>query len=135
MSRAAVSILAFGVYLASAGVLLIFVPRQMCRILSIAQPEGAWIRIIGMLFLFLAFYCWRAAREENASFIHWTLFTRPTTLLFLAWFVASGWLEPIVLVFGVIDLVATGWTFVAIRADARAAANGVPPASVVPGRT
>jgi hypothetical protein len=115
VSRAAVSILAFGAYLASGGILLVLFPTQICRILSISPPEGAWIRMTGMFFLILAFYCWRAAKEEERSFMRWSLYTRPTTILFLAWFVASGWIEPIVLVFGVVDLLATAWTLAALR--------------------
>lgn len=123
MSRAALSILAFGIYLASTGLLLIAIPRTLCRILSIVAPEGAWLRIIGMLLLILGFYCWRAAAEENTSFMRWSLFTRPTTMLFLAWFVAAGWIEAVILVFGVVDVAATAWTFSALRADQRASAQ------------
>lgn len=114
MSNGAISILAFGVYLCSGGLLLLFAPDQVCRLLSMAPPQGAWIRIVGMLILILAFYCWRAAREEDMAFMRWTVYTRPTTILFLSWFVARGWIEPVVLVFGAVDLAATVWTLVTI---------------------
>ena len=90
MSRAAISIFVFGAYLCAGGVALLATPNQVCRLLAMARPEGPWIRITGMLFLILAFYCWRAAREENLSFIRWSVYTRPTTVLFLLWFVARG---------------------------------------------
>jgi hypothetical protein len=115
VSGAAISTLAFGAYLCSGGLLLLLAPNQVCRLLSMAPPQGAWIRIVGMLFLILAFYCWRAAREENIPFIRWTVYTRPTTILFLLWFVARGWIEPVVLIFGVVDVAATIWTFVTIN--------------------
>ena len=117
MSRAAASLLAFGAYLALGGLLLIFVPAQMCRLLAMAAPQGAWIRITGMLMLFLGFLCLRAAREEERSFMRWSLYTRSSTTLFLAWFVARGWIEPVVLVFGVIDLLAAAWTWAELRKD------------------
>ena len=114
MSSAAISVLAFGAYLCSGGLMLLLAPNQACRLLAMAPPQGAWIRIVGMLFLILAFYCWRAAREENIPFIRWTVYTRPTTMLFLLWFVARGWIEPVVLIFGVVDVAASVWTLVAI---------------------
>ena len=120
MSRAAVSILSFGLYLAAAGLLLVAVPQTTCQLLGIAAPVDAWPRIVGMLLLILGFLCWRAGVEENRSFMRWSLLTRPTTIVFLAGFVAAGWIEPIILLFGAVDVAAAGWTFVALRADARA---------------
>ena len=114
MTGAAVSILVFGAYLCAGGVLLLAAPNQVCRFLAMAPPEGAWIRITGMLFLILAFYCWRAAWEENLSFIRWSVYTRPTTIVFLLWFVARGWIEPKVLIFGAADVAAAAWTIVAL---------------------
>ena len=121
MSRAATSILSFGVYLATTGVALVAVPEIACGLLGIAAPPGAWPRIVGMLLLILGFFCWRAAVEENTRFMRWSLLTRPTAMVFLAWFVASGWIEPSILLFGAVDVVAAAWTFAALGADARAA--------------
>jgi len=115
VSRAAVSILAFGAYLCGGGLLLLVAPNQVCALLSMAPPQGAWIRITGMLLLILAFYCWRAAREENLAFIRWSLYTRPTTTVFLLWFVIRGWIEPVVLIVGALDAAASVWTLVAIN--------------------
>jgi hypothetical protein len=115
VSRAAVSILVFGAYLCGGGLLLVLAPNQVCELLAMARPDGPWIRITGMLFLILAFYCWRAAREENLAFIRWSIYTRPTTILFLLWFVSRGWIEPVVLVFGALDAAASVWTLVAIN--------------------
>ena len=121
MTRAATSILSFGVYLAALGVALVAIPEIACGLLGIAAPADAWPRIVGMLLLILGFFCWRAAVEENTRFMHWSLLTRSTPIVFLAWFVASGWIEPSILLFGAVDLAAAAWTFAALRADARAA--------------
>ena len=120
MSAAAVSLLAFGAYLFGGGLLLLFVPAAVCRMLGMAVAEGPWIRVTGMLFLILSVYCWRAAREENTRFMVWSLYTRPTTIVFLAWFVAARWVEPIILVFGAIHVAATAWTLIALRRDSAA---------------
>jgi hypothetical protein len=117
MKSAAFSILTFGAYLAAGGLMLLIFPAQTCHLMSLSPPQGPWIRITGMLMLILSFYCWRAAREDNAAFIRWSLYTRPTTIVFLIWFAAAGWIQPIVIVFGVLDVLATAWTLLAMRRE------------------
>lgn len=119
MTRAAWSLLAFGLYLAMGGIVLLGAPRTLCWVLGLAPPEGVWVRLVGMFFLLFAFYCVRAAREEQTSFMRWSLWTRPTTIVFLLGFVAARLVEPIMLLFGVVDLLAAAWTALALRADER----------------
>jgi hypothetical protein len=115
MSRPALSIFGFGVYLAAGGLLLLFVPGEMCRFLHLRPPSDTmWVRLSGMFFLDLAFYCIQAARADQRWFMRWSIKTRPLTIVFLLAFVASGLENPSILIFGVIDLLATGWTMLAL---------------------
>jgi hypothetical protein len=121
MSPAAVSIFAFGLYLAGGGILLVLAPDQLCDVLGLRPPgETLWVRLSGVFFLDLAFYCIRAARREQAEFIRWSVVTRPFMLPFLAAAVAFGLENPAVLVFGVIDVLAAAWTLLALRGRADA---------------
>ena len=116
MSPAALSVLVFGIYLASGGLLLLLVPEWSCRSLGLSPPgDPLWVRLSGMFFLDLAFYCIKAAIDENKVFIRWSVTTRPLTILFLGAFVALGYENSNILVFGVIDVAATLWTAVALR--------------------
>jgi hypothetical protein len=120
MSRAAVSVLVFGLYLAGGGLLLLLVPGMLCRVLHLRPPgQTMWVRLSGMFFLFLAFYCVQAARAEDRAFFRWSTRTRPWTALFLGAFVAVGLENPTVLLFGVVDLLASSWTALALRDDPR----------------
>ena len=121
MSKAAISIFVFGVYLAIGGVFLTLAPNFACRVLTLDQPEGVWVRITGMFFGLFAYYCVRAAREEETAFMRWSVCARPTTLVFLATCVAAQLVKPIILLFGIVDVTAAIWTALALRADARAA--------------
>jgi hypothetical protein len=115
MSRAAVSILGFGIYLAGGGLLLVMIPRELCSLLHLRPPgDTMWVRLCGMFFLDLAFYCIQAARDDERTFIGWSVKTRPWTIVFLAAFVAAGLENPSILIFGVIDLLATLWTVLAL---------------------
>ena len=116
MSRAAVSILGFGVYLAVGGLLLLLMPRELCSILHLRPPgDTMWVRLSGMFFLDLAFYCIQAALSDQRTFMRWSVKTRPLSIVFLVAFVAGGLENPNILIFGVIDLLATLWTIVALR--------------------
>jgi hypothetical protein len=116
MSPAAISLFAFGIYLAGGGVLLILVPEWLCSTLTLRPPgDTMWVRLSGMFFLDLAFYCIRAARTEQTAFIRWTVTTRPVMLLFLGAVVAFGLENPSILVFGIIDVAASLWTWLALR--------------------
>ena len=116
MSPAARTVFAFGLYLAGGGLLLLFVPAEVCLVLNLRTPgDTVWMRLCGMFFLDLAYYCIRAAQNENMMFIRWSTYTRPWTLAFLAAFVALGLVKPIILTFGLIDVLATLWTVRALR--------------------
>lgn len=117
MSPAALSVLVFGVYLASGGLLLLLVPEGLCHVLGLSPPgDPLWVRLSGMFFLDLAFYCVKAAIDEHEAFIRWSVATRPLTILFLGVFVALGYQNLNILIFGIIDVAATLWTAVALRA-------------------
>lgn len=123
MSKAAVSVFCFGLYLAGGGLVLVLVPEQLCRVLGIDDPDGPWVRITGMFFLLFAYYCLRAALEEERRFMHWSLRTRPTTIFFLAGLVAFELAPPVILVFGVFDVAATLWTALALRGETKCAST------------
>jgi len=68
-------------------------------------------------------YCIQAAINEQRSFIRWSQKTRPWTIVFLGVFVALGLENPSILIFGVIDLLATLWTALALRSPGAAASG------------
>jgi hypothetical protein len=116
MSPAAFSVLVFGIYLASGGLLLLLVPEGLCHCLGLSPPgDPLWVRLSGMFFLDLAFYCIKAAINEHKAFIRWSVTTRPLTLLFLGAFVSLGFANSNLLIFGVIDVIASLWTALALR--------------------
>lgn len=53
VSRAAQSILAVGIYLGFAGVVLFAVPERACRLFALPCGDGIWVRMVAMLFCIL----------------------------------------------------------------------------------
>jgi hypothetical protein len=118
MSKAALSVFVFGLYLATGGVLLLFTPEALYSLTCLRPPGGTfWVRLSGMFFLYLAFYCLMAAWNERKEFFRWSVVTRPCTLLVLAACVFTGMEHPFILLFGVLDVLAALWTALALRRE------------------
>jgi hypothetical protein len=116
MKAAALSVGWFGAYLALAGMLLLVWPETTCEAIGLRPPgETMWPRLVGALLLDLAFYCLHAACRQDEAFIRRTVVTRPWTIVLLSGLIGFGLENPIVLVFGLIDLAAAIWTYRALR--------------------
>ena len=123
MSRASLSVFAFGVYLLFVGVLLVLVPNWFLGLAGLPATGEVWIRVVGVLVLCLATYYTLAARAGLTSFLRWTVGVRVmVTVLFTAFVVLRLVAAPF-LVFGAIDLVGAVWTALALRAEASEAGS------------
>jgi hypothetical protein len=114
MSKSARSMFVFGIYVAVLGIMLIVVPNFLLRISRTSTTE-VWIRVVGLLLLYLGFYYTQAARKEMTDFFRWTVYTRSTVIVFFAAFVLLGFARPPLIMFGVIDLLGAIWTGLALR--------------------
>jgi hypothetical protein len=117
MSRAAVSVFVFSIYLYIMGLVLVITPDTLVRIFKFPEPDGLWIRVAGMLVIILGFYYSHAARAELRAFFVWTVIARTSVLLFFIAFVIAGLAPPALVLFGVIDFAAAMWTFFAMRSE------------------
>jgi hypothetical protein len=117
MSRAAKSLLVFGIYLLLLGFMLLLVPNLLLRVFRVPQTNEVWIRINGMLVLCLSFYYIQVARHELTIFIRWTIWARVAVILYFAAFVLFVSAPQALLLFGLIDLLAALWTWVALKKD------------------
>ena len=115
MTPAAKSIFVFGLYLIGLGGILLLLPQLAFLVFGLTGTSEVWIRVNGMLVLFLAFYCIQAARYELTLFIQWTVYPRALTILFFSAFVLFGLARPVLILFGVVDLLAAIWTGLALR--------------------
>lgn len=115
MSNSARSIFVFGLYLAALGIALMAVPNVLSRLFSLPPPSDVWVRVAGMLLLFLGFYYERAARKEMTDFFRWTVYVRATVIVFFAAFVLLASAPPILILFGLVDLLGAIWTGLCLR--------------------
>ncbi len=119
MSHAAKSLFVFGIYLCGLGLLLLLVPNLILPLFGAPPTNEVWIRINGMFVLCLSFYYVQAARHGLTVFIRWTVWTRVAVIIYFAAFVLLVSAPKALLLFGLIDLLAAIWTWLALKKDGR----------------
>lgn len=119
MSRTALSVFIMGLYLLFLGFTMLFVPEMMFLILAYPSAPDIMSHVLGMIFIFLAYYYIRSSLDEEGmdKFFIWTVHARASVIVFLIIFVVLQLVSPLMIIFGVIDLAAAMWTFWALRKD------------------
>ncbi len=116
MSRAARSLFVFGVYLFVLGLALLLAPDALLRLFGAPPTKEVWIRLNGMFVLCLSFYYVMAARGGLKSFIRWTVWARAAVIVYFTAFVLLLSAPKALLLFGLVDLLAAAWTWLALKA-------------------
>jgi hypothetical protein len=114
MTPAARSLQVFAVYLLLLATILLVAPNLLLLPFRLPETSEVWIRVVGMLLVFLAVYDWVAAATENLPIIRATVLCRLTVPVFFVLFVAAGWSRWPLVIFGVIDAAFAGWTLWAL---------------------
>jgi len=115
MSKAALSVYIFSLYLLVLGLVLLLFPNVLLAHFGIQETTEVWISVVGKLVLILGFYYTTAAKSDLTPFLRATVIARFSVLVFFVAFVVVGWAPVALILFGVIDAVAATWTAVALR--------------------
>jgi hypothetical protein len=118
MSRAAKTILAFGLYLASLGAALAIAPDAMLALFGQGPSHEPWLRLLGLVSLVLGSYYIGAARAELTPFFRMTLYGRAAGCVGFAATVGAGWAPRFVLLIAALDGAGALWTFRELRRPA-----------------
>ena len=119
MSRTSKSIIYFSFYMEIIGIVMIVFPQIVLKILSISPRADVVVRFLGMVDVLMGYYYLRAGigGEKLRNFYQLTLHTRFATLVFLVLFIILWNVNPIVILFGLIDTGGAVWTIVSMRLD------------------
>ncbi len=115
MSKAARSLLVFGIYLIVIGLGFLVMPNVVLRLFGFPETSEPWIRVMAMLLLVLAYYYIQAARNELTTFFRFTVHARASVIVFFVAFVLLELAQPMLILFGAVDLLAAIWTWVSLR--------------------
>jgi hypothetical protein len=117
MSTSARSVFAFAIYLVGLALVLLIAPNVLLQLFGVPTTSEVWICVVGMLVLFLGFYYSQAARRGMTEFFRWTVFVRSTVVVFFTAFVLLGFVSPMLILFGIVDLLGAIWTGLALRSE------------------
>lgn len=117
MSKSAKSLFVFSIYSMMLGTSLMVKPNLIFGWVGLPATHEVWVRVAGMLLFALGIYYCLAARRGLTEFIGWTVYTRSSVVLFFIVFVLLGFVKPVLILLGVIDLLFAIWTALALRSE------------------
>ncbi len=110
----------FSWYLVGLGLVLLAMPNVLLGVFGMPTTTEVWVRVVGMLVLFLAYYYHIAARNELTALMRGTVHVRSSVIVFFTAFVLLGYANAMLIGFGVVDLFGAIWTAMALRETAAA---------------
>lgn len=115
MSKSAFSAKVFASYLFIVGAILIVAPNTLLSVFRLPETSEVWIRIIGVLAFNIGVFAWVSA--ENNHFLKASVLTRILFFIAVTTFAAVGLARPVLILFGLADLLGALWTYFAMKAD------------------
>ena len=115
MRNPAKSVFVFGLYLVGLGAILLVVPNLLLSVFGFPLTSEVWIRVVGMLVLYLGIYYVVLARAETPLFFRLSVYLRASVIVFFSAFVLLGIASPPLILFAVVDLLGAIWTGLALR--------------------
>ena len=117
MSNSAKSVFVFGIYISVLGIAFMTIPNALLGLFGFPATNEVWIRVAGMILFLLSYYYIQAARKEFTEFFQWTVYPRASVIVFFIVFVLLDYAPPILILFGVVDLLGAIWTHLALRSS------------------
>ena len=117
MSKAAVSMVVFGIYMAIIGLTMLVFPNELLSLFAYPTTTEVWIRILGFIVAVLGYYYLVAARYELTPLFWASVYGRPVVIVVFAGLVLLRLAEPTLILFGAIDLLGAVWTAWALRSS------------------
>src|SRR5690349_4571920 len=116
MSNLKLSMTVFGIYLLLAGLSFILIPNIVLPIFGFPATTEIWIRLTGLLTFILGTYFLYSVRHEDRHFFRVTLYGRLIFFTGVTLFVLFKLASPMLIAFGILDLIGAAWTWSALRA-------------------
>jgi hypothetical protein len=119
MTKSALTLFFFAFYLFGLGAVLLVAPNWLLGLFEMTGTTEVWIRVVGMLVVFIGVYYLIAAKHNFLPVMEASVKVRVAVLLFFAAFVALNWAPSALLLFGGVDLAGAVWTYLTLRSEFR----------------
>ena len=115
MSNAAKSIFVFNIYRITLGITLLVIPSVLMSLFGLETENEFAFRLVGFMLVMLGGIYLQAARDELTKFFRFSVISRSLVLLFFIVLAIFGIAKPILILFGVVELLGAIWTRIALR--------------------
>jgi hypothetical protein len=119
MTPSAKSVYYFGMYLVLLALILIVQPNLMLGMFGLPLTDEVWIRVVGMLVFALSIYYMVVGKTGHTLFLLVTVYVRSSIILFFIAFTLAGWVQPVIILFGAVDLLGAVWTYTALKKEGK----------------
>jgi hypothetical protein len=119
MTPSAKSVYYFGMYLVLLALILIVQPNLMLGMFGLPLTDEVWIRVVGMLVFALSIYYMVVGKTGYTLFLLVTVYVRSSIILFFIAFTLAGWVQPVIILFGAVDLLGAVWTYTALKKEGK----------------
>lgn len=121
MSHPARSIYAAALYVIILGSGLVIVPNLVLSVFGLPQTDEVWIRLLGMMTIFIGVFQWHIAHAELRDLFYLTVILRLSVVGFVGAFVVLGLAAPVFLLITPVDVLGALWTWFALRREPKLA--------------
>ncbi len=111
MSGPGRSVFVFGCYMLALGLGLLLVPNLLLGLFGFPPSREVWIRVVGLLVLYLGVYYLYAGRWGHRAFIGLTVPIRLSVLPVFSLFASLNLVSPMLVLLAVPDLCGALWTW------------------------
>ncbi|MGE0638167.1 MAG: hypothetical protein AB7G44_07330 [Bacteroidia bacterium] len=119
MTQSAKSVYYFGFYLVALALILLLQPNLLLGTFGLPLTDEVWIRVVGMLVLALSVYYMVVGKTGNTLFLSVTVYVRSSIIVFFTIFTLAGWVQPVIILFGAVDLLGAVWTYTALKKEGK----------------
>jgi hypothetical protein len=123
MKRAALAAYVSAFYLAALGIILVIAPNLVLPLFGFLPTTEVWIRVVGTLTASFSWYTFVAARTYDVAYLRASLVQRLSLFITFLALVLLGQAQPILMLFGSIEVLAAVWTSLALAKDSQAASS------------
>lgn len=117
MTKSAMTVFFFGLYLFLLAITLIVAPNTLLGLFRMPPTSEVWIRVVGMLTACIGVYYVVAARANVLPLLEASVRVRLGVAACLGAFVALGWAPWTLALFGGADVAGALWTWLTIRSE------------------
>jgi hypothetical protein len=117
MSKPALSLTVYAIYLGVGGAISALFPNFVLNLLGLPPTNEVWIRLWGALAVALAAKGYNGARLNSRESMQFDVYTRTGFATFLVALIVLGLSPPVTIIFAIVDYAASVWTQLALWAE------------------